>query len=316
MKKQSFLVLAITILSSAIYGQNDPIRVETNLVTLNVSVTNKAGEHIKGLTKKDFKVLDEGREQEILFFSADDDALSIGIVYDMHSMNNDAADVLDALKRFTARLSPADEYFVTVFNDKGSLTANIVPDPDQVGRHLSDPEPGSPRALYDAIIEAGDRIKRSKNPKKYLIVFSDGDDRNSQHDMRQLRDRLRSINVPLYSLIFRGDDMRRISYSDILRDGPRQSFKIGEASELERNIVAEVSRSTGGESVESSIRNRVFLSALATRFLEDARNQYVIGFSPETSDGRWHRLRITVDRESAGRKFKVSSREGYQSLAK
>lgn len=315
MKRQSFLAFTIILFAMAVHGQNDPISVETNLITLNVSVTDKSGAHIKGLLKDDFKVLDEGREQEILFFSSDDDALSIGIVYDMHSMNNDAADVLDALTRFTARLSPDDDFFVTVFNDKGSLTANIVPDPDQVRRHLSDPEPGSPRALYDAIIEAGDRIKCSKNPKKYLIVFSDGDDRNSQHDTKQLRERLRSINVPLYSLIFRGDDMRRISYSDMLRNGPRQSFKIGEATELERNVVAEVSRSTGGESIESSIRNRVFLSALATRFLEDARDQYVIGFSPESSDGRWHRIKVTVDQTKTGRKLKVSSRQGYQSLA-
>ncbi len=64
MKRQLFFAFTIILFAMAVQGQNDPISVETNLITLNVSVTDRSGGHIKGLLKDDFKVLDEGREQE------------------------------------------------------------------------------------------------------------------------------------------------------------------------------------------------------------------------------------------------------------
>ena len=311
MRKLLFL-LFVFIFSAGAIGQDTPIAIETNLVTLNVAVTGRDGKYVRGLSKDDFIVMDERKAEDIVFFSSQDDALSIGIVYDMHEMNDHATDVLESMKRFTARLGPQDDYFVTIFNDKGSLTADFVPDQAQVRRHMADPEKNTPRALYDAIFAAGERVSRLKHPKKYLIVFTDGDDRNSSHSMKELRTRLRGINVPLYSLTFRENDMRNISYHDFARNGPRQTFVPGEATELDRSIVAEMSKSTGGQSFEASVRNRVYLAGLATKFLDEARNQYVIGFSPDARDARWHKVKVSIKPEKrAG--LKVSSREGYLS---
>lgn len=296
--------------AAVVFAQDEAISVETNLVTLNVAVTDKNGNFVRGLTKEDFALTDEGAPQAIDVFSANDAALSIGIVYDMHEMDDRSVSVLDALKRFTKRLGPQDDYFVSIFNDKGSLTADFVPDPDQVRRHLADPEKGTARSLYDAIIEAGERTKRLRNAKKYLIVFSDGADRNSDHSMKDLRLRLRSVNLPLYSMTFTPDNSRRYGYEDIMRNGPRQAFRIGEATELDRSVIAELAGSTGGQAFESSVRNRVYLAALANKFLDEARSQYVIGFYPDTNDGRWRRLKVSIKQKDV----RVSSRKGYQNL--
>ena len=304
--------MILSIAAATALAQTEPISVETNLITMNVAVTDRAGNFVPGLSREDFTVLDENKKQDLLFFSSKDDALSIGIVYDMHEMNGQADNVLEALKRFTGRLGPRDDYFVTVFNEKGSVTADFVPDTDQLSRHLADPEKGTPKALYDSIVDAGDRVKKLRNAKKYLIVLTDGADRNSLHSMKQLRTRLRSINVPLYSLTFREDDVRNYSYVDITRNGPRQAFKVGEASELDRNIVAQLSKSTGGASYECSVRNREYLAGLATKFLDEARSQYVIGFSPDSNDGRWHKLKVSIDTTKA-KGLRISSRKGYQS---
>jgi VWFA-related protein len=309
------IIAILLALSFSAFAQTDPISVETDLVVMNVTVTNKNGGFVKGLTKEDFVVTDNGAKQQIDLFSASDSALSIGIVYDMHDADGQAVNVLEALKRFTARLGQDDDYFVMVFNEKGSLKADFVPDIEQVRRHLADPEKGTPSSLYDAIIAAGDHTRSLRHAKKYLIVFSDGADRDSRHSQKELRQRLHSINLPLYSLTFRPDDIRQLSYVDIGRNGPRQAFRIGEASELDRNVIAELSRSTGGGSYESDIRNRVYLSALAVKFLEEARNQYVIGFSPESGDGRWHKLKVSVN-GNRGNTLKAESRSGYQSPRK
>ena len=291
-------------------AQDPPIRVETNLVTLNVSVTDRSGSFVKGLTRDDFVLTEEGTDRNIDVFSANDGALSIGIVYDMHAANEQAASVLEALKRFTGRLESQDDYFITVFNEKGSLTTDFVPQMDQVTRHLSSPSSGA-RSLNDAMIEAAGRTHKLRNAKKFLIVLSDGSDRHSEHSVKELRTRLRSINLPLYSLTFVPEKRSEYSYVDMTQNGPKQAFRIGETSELDRSVVAELSGSTGGQAYESSVRNRVYLSALATKFLQEARNQYVIGFYPESNDGKWRRLKVSV-KDGKANGLKVQSRNGYQ----
>ncbi len=311
----TIIIAILLLLSISTLAQMDPISVETDLVVMNVTVTNKTGGFVKGLTKDNFVITDNGAKQQIDLFSASDSALSIGIVYDMHDADAQAVNVLEALNRFTGRLGPDDDYFVMVFNEKGSLKADFVPDIEQVRRHLSDPDKGTPSSLYDAIIAAGDHTRNLRHAKKYLIVFSDGADRDSRHSQKELKQKLRSINLPLYALTFRPDDIRQISYVDVGRNGPRQAFRVGEASELDRNVIAELSRSTGGGSYESDIRNRIYLSALAVKFLEEARNQYVIGFSPDAGDGRWHKLKVSVTGNSES-SLKADSRTGYQSPRK
>ena len=308
-----YIALYALIFITNIVAQDEPIAVETNLVTVNVSLTDKSGKYVRGLTKNNFTVLDNGKNQDIDIFSAEDSALSIGIVYDMHRSEDDQTlSVLEALKRFTARLQEKDDYFVTVFNEKGSLTTDFVPDRDQIARHLATPDRTSPSSLYDAIFAAGDRIGKLRNTKKYLIVITEGADKNSTHSEKQLQTRLRSLNLPVFALTFTPDHRTSYGYSDIILNGPRQVIGVGEASELDRSVIDEISRTSGGQAFESSIRNRVYLAAIATKFLEEARTQYVIGFYPEANDGRWHKLSIALDPEKA-KGIKISTRKGYQS---
>jgi Ca-activated chloride channel family protein len=303
----------VLLFAAATEAQDQPVSVETNLVTLNVSVTDRNGNYVRGLSRNDFLVTDNGKPQDIDVFSAEDSGLSIGIIYDMHPSTSDrTASVLEALKRFASRLGGRDDLFVTVFNDKGSLTTEFVPDMDQLNRHLANPDRKTPNSLYDAIFAAGDRIVQLRNPKKYLLVVTEGGDRNSQHSVKELRLRLRSINMPVYALTFTPEDRRAYGYSDLVRSGPRLLIGVNTASELERSVLAEISKTTGGQSIESDIRNRVYLAALATQLLEEARSQYVIGFYPETNDGRWHKIGVKID-PAKSKGTKISSRKGYQS---
>lgn len=307
------LFLFTIFLAGASFAQDDEIRLETNLVTLNVAVTDGKGNYIRGLDKDRFVVLDNGRKQDIDIFSAVSAPLSVGVVYDMRPSDNDrTASVLEALRQFAQRLGPDDQLLVNVFGSGGNLTTDFVPTNEQVAVWVQNGGGKGPHSLYDSIFEASNRVSRMKNPKKVLIVLTDGQDHNSLHSYKELRSHLRSINLPVYSVTFSTGDRRMFSYADINRNGPRQIFAANEASEIDRSMLADISKTTGGQSFEGTIRNRYYLSALCTKVIDEINNQYIIGFYPEGRDGKWHKLTVRVADRSNG-KLKISSRRGYQS---
>lgn len=309
LKVLSLVVLAV----SATAAQDEPVKVETNLVTVNVSVTDRNGNYVRGLKQGDFALLDSGEKRDIEAVYAEEAPLSIGIVYDMHPANGEqASDVLKALKKLTAELKARDDFFVSVFNERGTLTTQFVPDAEQIDRHLSGKNAGSPTSLYDAIFDAGTRTGQLRNPKKILLVLTDGSDHSSDHSLKELKNHLRSVNLPVYALTFNTSDRRDYGYLDVTRGGPRQPFRVGESSPLDRASVAEIAKSTGGQAYENNIRNQYYLTGLVQKVLDEVRNQYIIGFYPDDVDGRWHPLKVTVKGQKEKR-LKVSGRRGYQS---
>src|SRR3982751_3519130 len=98
----STVLLSIAVVGSTA-GQDDPIKVETNLVTVNVSVTDQKGKQIAGLGRGDFTLLDGGQKRDIEAVFSENAPLSVGIVYDMHpTTGQQSEDVLKALKKFTS----------------------------------------------------------------------------------------------------------------------------------------------------------------------------------------------------------------------
>src|SRR5688572_2764192 len=97
------IITLILLVAACSFGQDDTIRVETNLVTVNVAVTDRHGKHVAGLTKDDFVVLDSGQKQEIDTFSTIDAPVSFAIIYDLHPTTDEqSAGILAALKSFAS----------------------------------------------------------------------------------------------------------------------------------------------------------------------------------------------------------------------
>src|SRR5205085_3588162 len=196
--------------------------------------------------------------------------------------------------QFVKKLRPADSFFVTVFSEKGSLTTDFVPTRDQISNFLSDNNPGTPNSLYDAIFAASGKIRHTTNSKRVLLVLTDGADHSSDHSLKELRLHLRSVNLPVYSMTFDNVDRRMNSYTDIYRGQPRRTLDVQDYSDLDKGAISEISKSTGGQLFEDSVRNRYYLAGLLGKVYEEVQNQYVIGFYPDALDGRWHRLKVNV----------------------
>src|SRR5262249_13032212 len=150
---------------------------------------------------------------------------SIGIVYDLHPSTDDQrASVLEALRQFASKLGGGDEYFVTVFGNNGSLTTDFVPTEDQIRNFVDSGYRTGPTSLYDAIFASSNKVAAMLNPKKLLIILTDGADHSSEHSLKSLRLHLRGLNVPVYSVTFSENNRQMVGYVDLYRTGPRQTF--------------------------------------------------------------------------------------------
>jgi Ca-activated chloride channel homolog len=124
---------------------DDRVVVGTNLVTVNVIVTDGNGRYVQGLSEDQFTVYDNKVKQQIVHFSSEPAALSIGIVCEVHaSTPEQARAVLTALKQFTATLRSEDEFFFIAFSEHGSLTTEFIPSSDQILEYLRFVKPGGP----------------------------------------------------------------------------------------------------------------------------------------------------------------------------
>ena len=313
-KTRLLAIFFLSVFSGIGFAQDDTIRVETNLVTINIAVTDKSGNYVKGLKSEDFEILDNRRKQAIGNFSAEESPVSFGIVYDLHPTTDERTTmVLATLKQFTQDLKPKDNFFVTVFNERGSLTTDFVPTSDQINTNLTDLKPSTPNSLYDAIFAASDKVHERKNTKQVLIVLTDGEDNRSHHSLKELRTHLRSINLPVYSISFSNENQRLFSYNDLYRNQGRQTLGAFESSQLNTAALAEISKSSGGQTFERAVQNRYLLYGIFKKVAAEVENQYVIGFYPETKDGKWHKLKVSV-KNTGGKNYTISSRKGYLSL--
>ena len=307
------IIIFVQAFSGFSAAQDEPIRVDTNLVTVNVAVTDKSGNYVRGLKKGDFEIWDNKTRQMIDTFSAENVPVSFGIVYDLHPTTDERTKiVLDALRQFTKDFKEKDNFFVTVFNERGSLTTDFVPNAEQINANLSDAKPTTPNSLYDAIFAASEKIREKRNTKQVLLVLTDGEDRASHHSLKELRTHLRNINLPVYSISFAADNKNSSGYYDLYRMQGRQTLGAAETSQLNTAALAEISKSSGGQTFDRAIQNRYLLFGIFKKVLGEVDNQYVIGFYPDTTDGKWHKLKVTV-KNPTGKKYRLSNRKGYLS---
>jgi len=308
--KQNLLLLLIGVLSvTAINGQDEEqIRVETNLITVNVALRDKKGKYVKGLGQEQFEVFDNKTKQQISHFSAENASVSYGIVYDMHPTTIERTTaVLESLRAFTKELGTDDRFFIIAFNERGNLNLDFIPTIEQIQNYLKRSEPTS---LYDAIYLAADKLRASKNLKRALLVISDSADHKSRHSFSDLQ--LKTFDVQIYAVIF--DESNVWSYSDITRGGKRRKRISNDASQLDRVALEGLTMKSGGTSQFPTTENALELYKIYHQIASEMHEFYTLSFYPnEAADGKWHALRIGLRSVEGSKKFALTYRQGYQS---
>lgn len=260
--------------------QQPEIRVEVDLVSLYVTVTDSRGSALQGLSKENFRVWEDGAEQEIKHFSTDDAPYTIGLVLDRSgSMWEVIDDVFQAALHTLQASKPEDEAFVIVFNDRLELVQDFTSDREALERALHKVRAGGQTAIYDAVHTALTHIQKGPYRKKALLVVTDGEDNSSGTTFRDLLGFAQENSAIIYVVGFFGDAMR---FGSLLAESP---------SVVELTRLAQV---TGGKAYFPKSMKECKQACLDTA--SELRHQYSLGYYPTNrkKDGTWRKLRVEV----------------------
>jgi Ca-activated chloride channel homolog len=276
-----------------------PVIVNTDLITLTVTVTDTYGRYVSGLSKNAFNILDEKQPQEITYFSDDDAPVSVGVIFDVSgSMSGDKIKrAREALSKFIQTSHDSDEYFLIAFNSRAQLLLDKNRDGNAVLDKLTFVETRGQTALYDAVYLGVEKVQRGTHPKRALIVISDGQDNSSRFTFDNVRRLLKESDVTLYGVgILSGSD----AGSSLGMEG--------------QGILDELSGVSGGKAFFP--RSGAEMDDIFEQIALELRHQYSIGYRPPnfTRDGKWRKVKVKVTPPRGLPRLFVRSKEGYYAM--
>jgi len=294
------LITLVALCLSPAHGQTEhtpKFNVDTTLVLIPANVTDPSNRFVLGLQKQDFHLFEDGVEQAIGHFSGEDTPLSIGLVFDASgSMDDKLRTSIEAAVQFLKTMNSQDEAFLVEFSDHANLVSSFTDRIEEVQVKLNAVKPGGLTAMLDGVHIALDQMKKAKNPRKAILIVSDGGDNNSRYSRSEIESLVREADVQIYAmgvfepLMFFGMSKEEIS-------GPK--------------LLSEIADQTGGKAFAASDPHD--LPSVAARIGIELRNQYVLAYTPknQTKDGKYRKVEVKVTQPAGLPPLKVRWRVGY-----
>ena len=291
------LVFAVCAVAPAQDQPQASFKSSTNLVVIPVSVTDSSNRFVLGLQKEDFQLFEDGVEQTIAHFSGEDAPLSVGLAFDESgSMDLKLRRSRDAAAQFLKTMNGDDEAFLVEFNEKVKVSVPFTSKPQEIETALTNSQPGGLTAMLDAVDVALREMKKAKNPRKAIVVVSDGGDNSSHYTSSQIEALVREADVEIYAMgVF------------------EQTFRLGLPNEEVSGpkLLSEIATQTGGRAFAATLSSD--LPAVAARIAIELRNQYVLAYYPQNQirDGKYHKVELKLAQPKGISAVKAHWRTGY-----
>jgi Ca-activated chloride channel family protein len=289
------LILSLTCASSAQDAPQRSLKVDVDLVLVNATVTDTRNRYVTGLEKEHFQVWEDKFEQEIAYFSAEDVPLSVGIIFDISGSMKDKLSVArDAAVTFLKMGTPEDESFLIEFAERPQVAVDFTTDISDLQNHLIFSPAKGMTALYDAVYLGLEKLKEGTNPKKALLLITDGEDNRSRYTFSNVKEFVKEQDVQIYSIGIVSEFNSQLG-----------SGRTGRA------LVEELSELTGGRAF---FPDSVYeLEDICQKIGIELKNQYVIGYhsTNEATDGKWRKLRVKVNPPRGVSALNVRAKSGY-----
>jgi Ca-activated chloride channel family protein len=260
--------------------------VEVEVVQVTATVTDAEGRFVKGLTRDQFRVKEDGVVQRLTAFAGENIPLEIVVAVDVSQSMTEAMPTLKAAVRtFLGALRPADQVTLLAFNDNIFTLARRSTDPAARLRAVDRLAPWGGTALFDAILMALNTVGKQPG-RRSLVVFSDGEDQNSVATLKRVETRLETSDATIYTIGL-GRSVRDKALAQVMARMSQMSggrpFLIDEIGELDK-VFADI--------------------------VEELSNQYLLsyGSSNDTRDGTWRRIQVELPTLT----HQVRHRQGYR----
>lgn len=318
------------------YGEGDTVRVDTTLVSIPVSVMDRDGKFIPNLRKEDFRVWENGVEQQVAYFASTDKPFTVALVIDTSgSTKNRLYEIQDAAIAFVEQLRPDDRVMVVSFSDRiRNLTSNGPTNDRYLLREaIRRTEPGSGTRLYDAVDMVINQYFNRIDGRKAIVLFTDGVDTTSNRasyestvrDAEELDALVYPVEYDTYGDMGGGwpgggggrrrggalDDLINIIIGGGVTiggggRGGRGSGTTREEYDLGDQYLHDLARVTGARLYNAEMQN---LDYAFRAVAEELRRQYSLGYYPKNkpTPGERRGIRVRVSRPE----LVVRTRDSY-----
>ena len=256
------------------------IRIDSTLVLIPVSVYDPMNRSVTGLEKEHFKVFEDKIEQDISQFSSEDAPVTVGIVFDASgSMGPKLQKSRQAVAQFFKTANPEDEFFLIQFNDRPQLVVPLTNNTEEVLSALTFTQAKGRTALLDGVYMAMRTMRKARNPRKAILLISDGGDNSSRYTETEVRNAVREADVQMYAIgIFEPMGSRGRTAEEAAGPG----------------LLNELAEQTGGR--HFPVENMNELPDVAAKIGIELRNHYVLGYTPKNQerDGKYRRVKVTL----------------------
>ena len=301
----------------------DVIKVNTTLVTLPVSVMDRDGRYVPNLQKEEFRVWEDGVEQEVAFFQSVDKPFSVVLMLDTSpSTQFRLEDIQDAAISFVNQLRSDDKVMVVSFNDDIKVLSEFTTDRNKLERAIHRARTDDGTRLYDAVDMVINQQLSRVQGRKAIVLFTDGVDTTSRRanyestvmDAQELDaliypvqyDTSQDMNAGNNYPVMRPGDVWGQILGGIFGGGRRSGRRGGGGGggypqgrttprddyEFANRYLMELANNTGGREYHAdSLQN---MSSAFANVAEELRRQYSIGYYPKRPPQPGQRRQIKV----------------------
>jgi VWFA-related protein len=312
-----FAVASAVGLSALLLAQDDStLKVEVSLVNILFNVRDKKSGLVGNLNKDDFKVFEDGKEQEVKFFNRETDLpLTIGLLIDVSASQTNLIDIEKnaAYQFFGSVLRKQDLAFLISFGEESELLQDYTNSAKLLragldGLHVSSgvggfgpgpvPTISQPRGtvLYDAVYVASADQLKGQVGRKVLVLITDGEDEGSKYKISQAIEAAQKADAIIYGFYY-VDRPFYMSRGMVFQGGSDSALR-------------QMSEDTGGHVFH--VDRKMSLQQAFDELQNEMRSQYAIGYTPTNAvrDGTFRKVEVRTTNHD----WKVQARKGYYAI--
>ena len=200
----------------------------------------------------------------------------------------------EAAATFLKTGNPEDEYFLVTFANRPEVVADFTTDVTKLQSKLLVTPAKGMTAMYDSVYVGLEKLKEGSNPKKALLLITDGEDNRSRYTFQNVKDFVKEQDVQIYGIGIVDEWNSQLS-----------------AGHTGRAMIEELADLTGGRAF---FPDSVYeLEDICTKIAVELKNQYVLGFHSTNGakDGKWRKLRVKVNPPKGIERLNVRAKSGY-----